>query len=85
MAGSGYDNNNKGTISKNDKKTEPKHKDYSGSAVIDGQEYWISGWIKDGRNGKFLSLAFDLKDKNKASSSSRASNQEESSDDEMPF
>ena len=84
MAGS-YDKNNKGSISKNVNKTEPNHKDYSGSAWIDGQEYWISGWIKDGRNGKFLSLAFDLKDKNKASSNNRASKQEESSDDEMPF
>jgi len=83
-----YDKNNKGSISKNEKKTQPNHKDYSGSALIDGQEYWISGWIKDGRNGKFLSLAFDLKDQNQSkssSSSSRSSKQEEESSEDMPF
>ncbi len=55
--------NNSGSISKNDRKQQPKHPDYRGSANIDGLEYWISGWVKDGQNGKFLSLAFQLKEK----------------------
>jgi hypothetical protein len=77
---------NSGAISKNDKKTEPKHKDYQGSALIDGQEYWISGWIKDGRNGKFLSLAFEPKEQRQNSSRSNSRREEPADDDEgMPF
>jgi hypothetical protein len=51
-----YDNS--GTISKNLQKKTEKHPDQQGKCTIDGKEYWISGWIKDGRDGKFLSLAF---------------------------
>lgn len=54
---------NSGSIFVNDKKKAPNHPDRSGSAMIDGVEYYVSGWIKEGRNGdKFLSLAFKKKD-----------------------
>jgi hypothetical protein len=55
-----YDNS--GTISKNLQKKTDKHPDQQGKCTIDGKEYWISGWIKDGKDGKFLSLAFRPKD-----------------------
>ena len=29
----------------------------NGSITIDGVERWISAWIKDGKNGKFMSLS----------------------------
>jgi hypothetical protein len=29
--------------------------------MINGVEYWISAWVKDGSNGRFFSLAFDEK------------------------
>ena len=35
---------------------------HSGNALIGGREYYISAWVKEGRNGKFFSLAFNLKD-----------------------
>ena len=38
-----FDNTNRGSIFKNDKKTEEKHPDMSGSINIEGVEYWISG------------------------------------------
>lgn len=53
---------NSGTLSRNDRKSQPNHPDHRGSCIIDGVEYWISAWIKDGRNGKFFSLAFQPKD-----------------------
>lgn len=46
-----------GSLFKNDRKQTEKQPDYKGSALIDGVEYWISGWQKD----KFLSLAFSRK------------------------
>lgn len=59
-----YDNNMKGTLGRNKRKEKDTHPDYSGSAIIDGVEYWISGWVKE--NGstheKFFSLAFKAKD-----------------------
>ena len=55
-----YDNNLRGIISKNDKKTEDKHPDIRGNCEIDGVEYRISGWLKERKDGtgKFYSLVF---------------------------
>jgi hypothetical protein len=50
-----------GILFKNDRKTSANHPDYKGSATLGGEEFYISGWIKQGRNGKFLSLSFTSK------------------------
>jgi hypothetical protein len=39
----------------------PKWPQYEGSCLIDGQEYWLSAWVKEGNAGKFFSLAFKPK------------------------
>jgi len=57
-----YDNNLRGVLFKNDRKQAANHPDYKGSAEVDGQQYWLSAWLKDGKKGKFLSLSFKLKD-----------------------
>ena len=52
-----YDNTNRGAIFKND--TEGKSENfppYGGSLNVDGVEYWVSAWVKDGNKGKFFSL-----------------------------
>ena len=52
-----------GTLSRNaDKGDNPKRPDYRGRAMVDGRAYWLSGWLKDGPHGKFLSLAFTARD-----------------------
>ncbi len=54
---------NSGSVFVNEKKEKDTHPDRTGTAMIDGREYWISGWIKIGKNGsKFMSLAFKPKD-----------------------
>ena len=58
---------NSGILFRNDKKTRDTDRDYGGSATIAGVEYWISGWVKEGRNGKFMTFAFRPKDESKAS------------------
>ncbi len=53
---------NSGTLFNNDRKTTANQPDRSGSALIDGVEYWVSGWGKEGPKGPFISLAFKRKD-----------------------
>lgn len=51
-----------GSIFRNERKDSASQPDYRGSAKIDGEEYWVSGWIKEGNKGKWMSLAFTAKD-----------------------
>jgi hypothetical protein len=53
-----YDNTNTGIISKNDRKELDTHPDIKGQININGEEYWLSGWIKERKSdgGKFYSL-----------------------------
>lgn len=46
-----------GTLFKNDRKEKETHADYQGSILINGVDYWLNAWIKDGKNGKFMSLS----------------------------
>lgn len=57
-----YDNTNSGALFKNDRKEKESHPGYTGTVNIEGKEYWISAWVKDGAKGKFFSLAFKPKD-----------------------
>jgi hypothetical protein len=45
--------------SRKEKETQP---DRQGACMIDGVQYWISGWVKEGQNGKWMSLAFKRKE-----------------------
>ncbi len=49
-----YDNNLTGILTKNDKQGNDARPDYKGSVDIDGQKYWLSAWIRDGREGTKL-------------------------------
>ena len=62
MAGDFQHKENSGSAFPNDRKTQPNHPDYKGSANIGGVEYWVSGWVKQSAKGKFLSMAFQPKD-----------------------
>lgn len=57
-----FDNNLRGTLSKSKNRRSEKSPEYSGSCEINGQQFWISGWIKSGHSGDFLSLAFQAKE-----------------------
>lgn len=83
MAGN-YDNNMSGIISKNDRKEKETHPDYKGNCEIDNREFWISGWIKERKDGtgKFLSLSFSPKDQQQSSSSASSASL---GDEDAPF
>jgi hypothetical protein len=52
---------NSGTLFKNDRREKDTHPHATGSALIGGVEYWVSAWTKEGKKGKFQSLAFKPK------------------------
>lgn len=83
---------NSGTIGVNKRKETEKHPSHSGKCVIDGKEYWISAWVKEGPTGKFFSLAFKPKEQSGRSQQERteSSPSEPSTaaadfDDDIPF
>lgn len=49
-----------GSLFKNDKKESERHPDYKGRIMIDGTEYQLAAWIKEGQKGKFMSLSAQL-------------------------
>ena len=74
---------NSGALFKAKANENPKWPGYEGSAMIGGREYWLSAWVKDGRNGKFFSLAFKPKDAPKADKPAQKPAQD--FDDDIPF
>ena len=57
-----YDNTNTFALFKNELGDNPKKPNYTGSANIDGIEFRIAGWIREGKNGKFISGTVQLKE-----------------------
>lgn len=58
-----YDNNNRGALWKNDKRTTEKHPQLRGTAEINGVEYWVSAWTSsEGGKKPLVSLSFQVKD-----------------------
>ncbi len=48
---------NSGALFRNDKQGNEARPDYRGDITIGGVKYRLSGWVKEGQRGKFLSLS----------------------------
>jgi uncharacterized protein (DUF736 family) len=58
-----YDNTNRGSLFRNDRKETENHPDYTGSINVDGTDYWLSAWLKTSKAGKkFFSMSVKPKD-----------------------
>jgi hypothetical protein len=73
---------NSGVLFANDKKDNEKAPNYKGNMMVDGQEYWLSAWVKEGKNGKFLGLAVSPRDAQPPASKPVAKNLDDS---DIPF
>lgn len=62
MAEQKYDNTNTFTLFKNDQGDNPKKPNYTGTLNSEGVEFRLAGWIREGKNGKFISGTIQLKD-----------------------
>ena len=49
---------NKGAIFKNTNKKAENHPDYKGKVNVNGKEMEIALWVKQGKNGSFMSASF---------------------------
>jgi len=77
---------NSGSLFKNDKREKDTHPNATGSALIDGVEYWVSAWTKEGANGKWQSLAFNRKEEKPAQAPTRArQNARDDIESDIPF
>lgn len=76
-----------GILFKNDRKVQSNHPDYQGNCTIAGVQYWMSAWIKDGKEGrKFLSFAFKPKDDRQAQATHAAQTPvAQDMNDDIPF
>lgn len=50
------------TLFPNDRKANPSQPDYKGDGKdLDGNDVWVSAWLKEGSKGSFLSCSMQLK------------------------
>ena len=74
---------NSGSLFKNDRKEKDTHPDRTGSALIGGVAYWVSGWVKQDKNGNpWMSLSFKPKE---AKAERAAKSTRDDMDDTIPF
>lgn len=79
---------NSGSLFPNKDKKTDNHPDRNGSAKIDGVDYWVSGWVKQDKNGQpWLSMAFKRKDQPAMQQAATPVKQtaRQMTDDEIPF
>lgn len=85
-----FDNTNRGLLFKNDRKTKDTQPGYTGTLNVDGVEYFLDAWVKEGQKGKFFSVSVKRKEQQQAQSRAPAPAPKPSSGfddmaDDIPF
>ena len=81
------DNNNRGAVWKNSKREKDTHPHWTGTAMVDGVEYWVSAWKKrDDAGEKAPSISFTFKLKEETKKAAKASREfDDDFDSSIPF
>lgn len=72
---SGQQREMSGALFKNENPKSDRAPRYTGTCTIDGKEYRIAAWLKDGRNGTFMSLQFSVPEQRQQSGGSQQSDE----------
>jgi hypothetical protein len=83
-----YDNRNRGSIWKNERKETDAHPDFTGTLNVDGVEYWVNAWKrKEGAAPKAPALTFSVRPKEAKADhqGERPKPRKPSDDDFIPF
>jgi hypothetical protein len=82
-----YDNTNRGSIWKNDKKETDNHPDFTGTLNVDGIEFWVSAWKrKEGADPKAPALSFTVRMKEeKPQQKTQTSKTVDDFEDDIPY
>lgn len=84
-----YSNENRGVLFNNkERKSKDTDPDYSGSINFNGVDCWLSGWIKESKDGKkFFSLSVKPKEQQarQVSQPTRKAPDPSLPDDDLPF
>lgn len=57
-----YDNTNRGVLFRNDRRETEKHPEYTGTINVDGTDYRLAAWVREGKGRKYFSLAISPKE-----------------------
>jgi hypothetical protein len=83
-----YDNTNRGALFRNDKASSDKHPTHTGKINVEGRDYYLNAWVKEGKKGKFFSLSVKPVDEQPGGSPDRFAKPkgaEVDMDDSIPF
>lgn len=86
-----FDNTNRGSIWKNERKTKDTHPDFTGTLNVEGREYFFDAWKrKEGAPAKAPALSFKIKPKDEQPGGSpdryaKPKGAEMDLDDSVPF
>jgi len=79
-------NENSGVLFKNDRKESDKHPDYKGSINVNGEDFWLSAWLKTSSKGtRFMSLSVKPKEEQKKAPPKQDQSGFDDMDDDLPF
>jgi hypothetical protein len=81
-----YDNTNRGALFKNDKQGNDARPDYTGKINIEGDEYFLSAWLKKAKSGAtFMSLSVKRATGERPQPAPQQEKAPEYDDSEVPF